>query len=262
VRPFFRCALSHTLKPVSWWHDRSVKPVRKLEKPIPDPTLVFFRHVRRMARGNREYWALLERAGTLDTPVHCHCADARFLPVLDQSVDLIVTSPPYVTSYEYADLHQLSALWFQMTTDLREFRQGFIGRSNSVHEPVGNLHSPLAEAIVGRLCEVNPRKAREVALYFAEMYACFTEWRRVMRTGGYACIVIGNTHLNNIEVQNAQVFVEQLATLGFALERVILREIPSKILPRTRDKQTGKFTKTHDADYLAYPTEYVLVFRR
>lgn len=54
VRPFFRCALSHTLKPVSWWHDRSVKPVRKLEKPIPDPTLVFFRHVRRMARGNRK----------------------------------------------------------------------------------------------------------------------------------------------------------------------------------------------------------------
>jgi len=261
VQPFFRCALSHTLKPVSWWHDRSVKPVRKLEKPIPDPTQVFFRHVRRMARGNREYWALLQGAGTLDTPVHCHCADARFLPVLDQSVDLIITSPPYVTSYEYADLHQLSALWFQMTTDLREFRQGFIGRSNGVHEPVGSLHSPLAEAIVGRLCEVNPRKAREVALYFAEMYACFTEWRRVMRPDGYACIVIGNTHLSGVEVQNAQVFAEQLATLGFALERVILREIPSKILPRTRDKQTGKFTKTHDADYLAYPTEYIIVFR-
>jgi DNA modification methylase len=105
------------------------------------------------------------------------------------------------------------------------------------------------------------RKAREVALYFAEMYACFTEWQRVMRSGGYACIVIGNTHLSGVEVQNAQVFAEQLMTLGFVLERVILREIPSKILPRTRDKQTGKFAKTHHADYFAYPTEYVLVFR-
>jgi hypothetical protein len=94
------------------------------------------------------------------------------------------------------------------------------------------------------------------------MYACFTEWRRVMRSGGYACIVIGNTCLNGVEVQNAQVFAEQLATLGFALTRVILREIPSKILPRTRDKQTGKFAKTHSADYLAYPTEYILVFHR
>jgi DNA modification methylase len=262
VQPFFRCALSHTLKPVSWWHDRSVKPMRKLDKPIPEPEQVFFRHVQRMARGNRDYWGLLKCAGTLETPVDCFCADARALPVLSQSIDLIVTSPPYVTSYEYADLHQLSALWFQMTTDLREFRQGFIGRSNGVNEPRDDLHSPLAEAIVSRLDQVNPRKAREVALYFAEMYACFTEWRRVMRSGGYACIVIGNTCLNGVEVQNAQVFAEQLATLGFALTRVILREIPSKILPRTRDKQTGKFAKTHSADYLAYPTEYLLVFHR
>ena len=41
----------------------------------------------------------------------------------------------------------------------------------------------------------------------------------------------------------------------------MLCEIPSKILPRTRDKETGKFAKTQDADYLAYPTEYVLAFR-
>jgi len=41
---------------------------------------------------------------------------------------------------------------------------------------------------------------------------------------------------------------------------VILREIPTKILPRTRDKQTGKFAKSQDADYLAYPMEYILVF--
>jgi DNA modification methylase len=261
VQPFFRCALSHTLKPVSWWHDRSVKPMRKLDKPIPDPLHVFFRHVKRMARGNRDYWAILTAAGTLDTPVSCYCADARDLPVPDGSVDLIVTSPPYVTSYEYADLHQLSALWFQMTTDLRAFRRDFIGRSNGVHEPLGDLHSPLAEQIVERLAVCNPRKAKEVALYFAEMYACFTHWRRVLRVGGHACIVIGNTHLNGIEVQNAQVFAEQLQTLGFVLERVILREIPTKILPRTRDKQTGKFAKSQDADYLAYPMEYILVLR-
>lgn len=262
LQPFFRCALSHTLKPVSWWHDRSVKPTRKQDKPIPDPTLVFFRHVKRMARGNREYWQILHAARAHDTPAECYCTDARALPLPDQSVDLIVTSPPYVTSYEYADLHQLSALWFEMTTDLRAFRQRFIGRSNGVHEPAGAMHSPRAERIVEQLRLVNSRKAREVALYFAEMYACFTEWRRVMRTGGRACIVIGNTHLHGVEVQNAQVFAEQLTTLGFVLEQVILREIPSKILPRTRDRQTGKFARTHAADYIAYPTEYILVARR
>lgn len=42
-----------------------------------------------------------------------HCTDARSIPVKEGSVSLIVTSPPYVTSYEYADLHQLTALLFR-----------------------------------------------------------------------------------------------------------------------------------------------------
>jgi hypothetical protein len=85
VQPFFRCALSHTLKPVSWWHDRSVKPVRKLEKPIPDPTLVFFRHVRRMARATantgrscsvQAHW-IHPHIATAPMPDSCPCPTSR-----------------------------------------------------------------------------------------------------------------------------------------------------------------------------------------
>ncbi|MCS6918854.1 MAG: hypothetical protein NZM28_03710, partial [Fimbriimonadales bacterium] len=262
ARIFFNCALSHCLKTVSYWHDRSVKPTRKLEKPIPDVREAFWRQVKRMARGNREFWSLLCERDAVGTPATPYCTDARQLPVEDGSAALIVTSPPYVTSYEYADLHQLSALWFGWAGDLREFREGFIGRSNGVHQPPAELGSPLAAQIVAQIGEACPRKAREVALYFAEMLECFHEMRRVLRRGGYACIVIGNTHLCEVEVQNAQVFAEQLSLLGFTIERVILREIPSKILPRTRDKATGKFAKTAEADYVAYPTEYILIVRK
>ncbi|GIV07202.1 MAG: DNA methyltransferase C1 [Fimbriimonadales bacterium] len=262
LRTFFYCALSHILKSVSYWHDRSVKPMRRLDKPIPDARVVFLRHARRMARGNREFWDLLRLREALETPTRIYCADARCLPVQDESATLIVTSPPYVTSYEYADLHQLSVLWFGWATDQREFREQFIGRSNGVAHPHIPHGSSLAERIIGQIGETNPRKAREVALYFGEMRACFVEMRRVLRPNGSACIVIGNTHLCGVEVQNAQVFAEQLYNLGFRIERVILREIPSKILPRTRDKATGKFAKTGEADYIAYPTEYILIARK
>lgn len=263
IKVFFRCALSHCLKPLSWWSDRSVKPMRNLNKRIPDAYTVFFRHVKRMQRGNREFWRLLCERDALNVPAEPYCADARCLPVENHSVRLIVTSPPYVTSYEYADLHQLSALWFGTMTNLREFRTGFIGRSNGVTAAVdAPLGSAIAEQIVDALSERNPRKAKEVALYFAEMRQCFTEMQRVLRPKGVLCIVIGNTHLHGIEIQNAQVFAEQLQALGFELERVILREIPSKILPRTRDKATGRFAKTTKADYIAYPTEYIVVSRK
>ena len=52
-------------------------------------------------------------------------------------LDLLITSPPYVTSYEYADLHQLSSLWLDITDDYRTLRQGSIG---SIY------HSPLSQS--------------------------------------------------------------------------------------------------------------------
>ncbi|MBK7966586.1 MAG: hypothetical protein IPK10_15810 [Bacteroidetes bacterium] len=42
-------------------------------------------------------------------------------------VDMLITSPPYVTSYEYADLHQLSTLWLGYANDFRDLRDGTIG---------------------------------------------------------------------------------------------------------------------------------------
>lgn len=236
--------------------------MRKLDKPVPDTYQVFWRQIRRMARGNQALWHLLQAHGALGVPVSvCH-ADARQLPVADNAAALIVTSLPYATSYAYADLHQLSALWFGWANDLSTFRQVFIGCANAIHDPDTALGSPLAAQIVAQMNDTCPRKAREVALYFAKMYACCAEMQRVLRNGGYACIVIGNANLCEVSMQNAQVFAEQRSSLGFAIQRAILRDIPSRILLHTRDKATGKFTKAADANYAVYPVEYVLVVRK
>ena len=48
-------------------------------------------------------------------------------------VDMIITSPPYVTSYEYADLHQLSALWLGFTEDYKNLREGSIGSLHHIY---------------------------------------------------------------------------------------------------------------------------------
>jgi DNA modification methylase len=264
LRTFFRCAFSHILKPCSWWLNRSIKPVRDLTKRLPSPIATFFRHVHFMVSGNQCFWNLLRARKATDVPAEPYCADARQLPLPDASAQLIVTSPPYVTSYEYADMHQLTALWYGdewgVASD-KEFRRRFIGTAACNGKPV-NMGSQIAQHIVEALQERHPKKAQEVAVYFTEMRECFLEIWRVLKRGGYACIVIGNTRLCGVEILNAQVFVEQMLALGFELHRVILREIPSKILPRTRDQKTGKFTKATSADFIAYPHEFILILRK
>ena len=62
-----------------------------------------------------------------DIPCVVDDNDARKMKISNNSATLIVTSPPYVTSYEYADLHQLTAIWLGYADSLSEFRSKFIG---------------------------------------------------------------------------------------------------------------------------------------
>lgn len=63
---------------------------------------------------------------------------------------MIVTSPPYVTSYEYADLYQLTLYWLGHLDELAQFHKKFIGSSSTEREEI-ILHSNLADEIVAKL---------------------------------------------------------------------------------------------------------------
>ena len=262
AREFFLVAFAQILKSCSIWLQRSVKPTRDLHKMPAEPLAAFLKHACYMLKQNEEFWNLVPPAVRADLPRFrvVDCADARALPSPDTQVGLIVTSPPYVTSYEYADLHQLTALWLAYCNSLPEFRKRFIG-SAATERAVIDLKSATAEEICAELG--NSKKGREVRNYFADMLECFQEMYRVLKIGGKACIVIGNTELQGVEILNAQVFIEQMENSGFRNFQIIKREIPSKILPQTRDPHSGRFTASSNAHkVLAYPVEYILIMEK
>lgn len=262
TRVFFLVAFAQILKSCSIWLQRSVKPTRDLRKTPADPFVAFQRQVRYMLKQNQTFWEMVPPRVREQVNAYriVQCADARKLPVNDGAASLIVTSPPYVTSYEYADLHQLAALWFEYYESLPAFRQRFIGTAYSERTPI-DLKSHLADRICAALGE--NKKSREVRNYFADMLECFSEMRRALRIGGKACIVIGNTELQGVKILNAEVFVEQMQNIGFKIYRIIKRAIPSKILPQTRDPESGKFTSAKNSGkVLAYPVEYILVMEK
>jgi len=262
IRDFFFCSLSHILKNCSIWLMKSNKPTRDLNKKIPDPYQTFSRHAKKMVNKNKVFWDLLEENKSLNVESKPVCGDARAIPVSNSSVALMVTSPPYVTSYEYADLHQLSALWFNYTDDLSKFRKFFMGSAhNDVKQTV--IGSELGERIVEALRDHNTKKDKEVAIYFSEMRDSFIEMKRYLKKGGLASIVIGDTAFKGVPVLNAEVFVEQMQNLGFKIYKIIKRRIPSKILPSVRDKKTGRFAPIgNHNNTLAYSFEYIITMQK
>jgi DNA modification methylase len=262
IRDFFYCGFSNILKNCSIWLQKSNKPTRDINKKPSDPIPTFYRQIKMMMRGNTRFYELSKEKKYLEIPSQVYCTDARTIPAKDNSVSLIVTSPPYVTSYEYADLHQLTALWLEYTKDLSDFRKRFIGTSYHNKKDLV-LNSALAEKIRNELLQKDKKTAEEVSTYFSEMNQVFVEMKRMLKKGGKTCIVIGNTSLKGVEILNAEVFAEQLQNLGLKIADIIKREIPSKNLPSVRDEKTGKFARISDKNKVsAYPTEYILIMEK
>ena len=129
-REFFLCAFSNILKSCSRWLTKSIKPQVDPNKKPHDVLSAFNIQVKKMQKANQV------------NEINDGLADIETTNCLTKNVerpfvDLLVTSPPYVTSYEYADLHQLSTLWLGYTDDYRSFREGTIGSlhgENHLHE--------------------------------------------------------------------------------------------------------------------------------
>ena len=217
---------------------------------------VFKRHVEYMLKKNRMLWEALR--GT-DTWLKVYRGDARRLSSLvEDEVRLILFSPPYVTSYEYVDIHKLSIIWLEQTGALRGLKKEFIGSVSAKPRQDKMPGSPTATGIIEELRAKDPRLARAVHAYFLDMERSFREMDRVLLPGGHVAIVIGNTRLRGVEVRNAEAFAEIFTGMGYRVERVVKRPVPGKNLPTQRDPRTGRFTSSN-ASLKVYPHEYILI---
>ena len=263
IKDFFYVCISHILKNCSWWLQSGTKPQRDMEKVLADPFEEFCRHSKKMMAWNEKFYNELSQKGNIDIPCKIHLEDARHTSILPESINAIITSPPYVTSYEYADIHQLTAYWMEYISDIHDFRKKFIGSSYSGNMSLTVSNSKQAQKIVNDLSKQDKHIARDVAQYFNDMQEVANEMYRVLAPKGYACIVIGNTKIKEVQIKSAEVFFEFLQNAGLHKKEVIKRSIPNKLMPTLRDKKTGKFTKLDNPNCKkVYPNEYVIIMKK
>jgi len=274
ARRFFLCAFSHILKNCSCWLMKSIKPTRDLEKVYPNPKDTFLRHIDSMIKKNDVYYAELKKTGRLRVSSSMRLKDStKRLPLADGSVDLVVTSPPYVTSYEYADLHQLSLLWFgddlknfkgwsKFSEGFDLFRKKFIGSSFKRTDRT-DYGSKIAEDIVAGVRLKDKSMANSIARYYVDMNLSFHELHRVLKKGSKICAIIGNTELNGVPILNAEVAAEQLSRIGFQRTDFVKRDVSNKLITPWRDGQNGKFTGMDNPNKKrAYQFEYVVIMEK
>lgn len=250
---FFICAFSNILKSTSQWLTKSIKPQKDPNK-VPANVLSSYQ-----AQFNFMLKANQESEACSNSKVEIEIGSSLEIDKTN-SFDLIVTSPPYVTSYEYADLHQLSLLWLCYADDYREFRKDSIGSSYSSEERLSNKLNRVGKKVVAPFLNIDKSKAKAITKYYIDMQKIAGVSYKMLTRNGAALFVIGNTEYKGIHICNAEHLALSLFESGFKKVYVTKRKISGKILTPYRDEK-GKFT-SNSSGKKVYNEEFILIGRK
>lgn len=169
--------------------------------------------------------------------------DARAMPLGNETVDLIVTSPPYANAIDYMRAHKFSLVWFgHSVTELTKRRANYIGSERAG----GVVHSvPLpeeAEATIERLAALDRKKSVILRKYFVEMWQVVSEMYRVLKTQSAAVVVVGTSTMRGIDVQTHLCLADIGKKIGFDVVGVAQRE-----LDRNKRMMPARFGKKTDS---------------
>jgi hypothetical protein len=255
-RNFFLTGFSNILKPCSKWLTKSIKPQLDNNKKPADPLCAFSEQMDLMIK------AFSELGSKINVDVKIARNNILKSRKHDISADLIITSPPYVTSYEYADLHQLSVLWLGYSKDYKSLRNGTIGsvyHDNSIEQVFDSLNI-LAKKIVEKLKRVDPAKSRSVTKYFYDLRIATKKIKEITSKNGTVAFIIGNTKYKGVIIDNAKYLSQILSENGFKRIKIAKRKISYKNLTPFRDLN-GRFTNDSNGRKV-YSHEFIILADR
>jgi DNA modification methylase len=154
--------------------------------------------------------------------------DARILKgVEDGSVDLIITSPPYLNAIDYMRGHKLALVWLGYSIrELREIRSISIGAERALLDQNINEHGQKVFESLGSIHELPMNTQRMIKRYSNDLVELSRSARRVLRRGGEALVVVGDSCLRGVQVSNSRATIAAAEIAGLTLKSTFQREIP------------------------------------
>ncbi len=166
----------------------------------------------------------------------------------DGSIDLIITSPPYLGAQKYVRASSLSLGWLGATEKetLRQLEDQNIGREHFSLSKIANPPSTglaAADERIRQIARINPLRALIAATYLAEMRAAFTESVRVLRPCGYLVLIAANNFVCGKEFMTQRYLQHILEELGLKTRLRLIDAIKSRGLMTRRNATASVITR-------------------
>lgn len=174
-------------------------------------------------------------------PADIRHGDARALPVESSSVDMVITSPPYLNAIDYLRGHKLSLVWMgHSISGIRALRSGNIGTEVSKKSTSNEAIKEAMKAMVN-LESLDNRRQGMVQRYVWDMGKVIEECVRVLKRKGRAVFVVGNSAIRGVFIKNSEALIRLANSNGLPLVSRSTRPIETKrrYLPPPESKRAG-----------------------
>ena len=153
----------------------------------------FIKNLHLMINSVKDYIEIQKKLALKLGVVKTEIGDSREVKLSDNSIDGIITSPPYSIALDYVknDTHSFKDLGY----DVIKMRNDFIG--------------------------VRGNGRNIVEFYNEDMKKSYSEMYRILKPDKYAVIVIGNATYQGKEIKTVEFTIEYMESLGFKLVKNI-----------------------------------------
>ena len=153
----------------------------------------FYKNIELMIKSVRDFRDIAKELNLKLGRVEIKTGDSRNLPLENNTIDGIITSPPYSIALDYVsnDAHALKVLGHELS----EIREEFVG--------------------------VRGRGQERINLYNQDMKRSYEEMYRVLKPKRFAAIVIGNATYMGEEIKTVEFTIDYCQKIGFRLVKNI-----------------------------------------
>lgn len=172
--------------------------------------------------------------------------DARALALPADSVDLIITSPPYLNAIDYLRGHKMSLIWFGHTIpELRKIRSNSIGAERALDSDALKHVTDMVQFIKDSVDDPDQLPVATITRYAHDLALFSRELNRVCKSEAEVVTVIGNSTLRGNYIQNDVLVRMAYEGAGFAFHQRSERALPEnrRYLPVRTTNESSSMAK-------------------
>ena len=213
------------------------RPHRKFRRAPAKPFRKFLSSVDRVSTN-----CIDGTSGACGPAAEVYEGDARHLDILDGSIDLVITSPPYLNAIDYLRCSKFSLVWMGYSVgELRRIRSTTVGTEVGMdaHDD-REIHRIMSDLSLQP--KLQARQEAMLARYINDIRRVVGETSRVLTDNGRAVYVVGENTVRGTFIPNAKIVEGVASTAGLRCMGRRSRELPANrryLPPPSKQSETA-----------------------